>query len=103
MRVLIFLVLSGYGLACKYRIISQISIYNWMQNCIFWYFWYCIFIFLRWNYNSYISTYCDKSDGLSHDELRAVSLAQTAILHRALSGRQIKWEKREIDQGRMNQ
>ena len=51
MRLLIFLVLSRYGLACKYRIISQISIYNWMQNCIFWYLWYCIFIFLRSNYN----------------------------------------------------
>ena len=35
MRLLIFLVLSRYRLACKYRIISQISIYNWMQNCIF--------------------------------------------------------------------
>ena len=51
MRLLIFLVLSRYGLACKYRIISQISIFNWMQNCIFQYFWYCIFIFLRSNYN----------------------------------------------------
>ena len=51
MRLLIFLVLSRYGLACKYRIISQISIFNWMQNCIFRYFWYCIFIFLRSNYN----------------------------------------------------
>ena len=34
MRLLIFLVLSRYRLACKYRIISQISIYNWMQNYI---------------------------------------------------------------------
>ena len=47
------IVLSRYGLACKYRIISQILIYN-------------------------IS---DKSDGLSHDELRALSSAQTANLH----------------------
>ena len=31
MRLLIFLVLSRYGLACKYRIISQIAKYNWMQ------------------------------------------------------------------------
>ena len=51
MRLLIFLVLRWYGLACKYRIISQISIFNWMQNCIFRYFWYCIFIFLRSSYN----------------------------------------------------
>ena len=51
MKQLIFLVLSRYGLACKYRIISQISIYDWMQNCIFQYFWYCIFIFIRSNYN----------------------------------------------------
>ena len=35
MRLLIFLVLSRYGLACKYKKISQISIYNWMQNYIF--------------------------------------------------------------------
>ena len=52
MRFLIFLVLSRYWLACKYRIISQIPIYNWMENCIFCYFWYCIFIFLRSDYNS---------------------------------------------------
>ena len=51
MRLLIFLVLSRYRLACKYRIISQISIYNWMQNWVFQYLWYCIFIFLRSNYN----------------------------------------------------
>ena len=47
MRLLIFLVLSRYGLACKYGIISQIWIYNWLQNCIFWYLWYCIFIFFQ--------------------------------------------------------
>ena len=46
-RLLIFLVLSRYRLTCKYRIISQIPIYNWMQNRIFWYFWYCILIFLE--------------------------------------------------------
>ena len=33
MRLLIFLVLSQYGLACKCRIISQI--YNWMQTLHF--------------------------------------------------------------------
>ena len=38
-KLLIFLVFSQYGLACKYGIIFQISIYNWMENCIFWY-WY---------------------------------------------------------------
>ena len=51
MRLLILLVLSRYGLLCKYRIISQISIYNWRQNWIFRYLWYSIFIFLRSNYN----------------------------------------------------
>ena len=51
MRLLIFLVLSRYGLACKYKKISQIWIYNWMQNDIFWFLWYCIFISLRSNYN----------------------------------------------------
>ena len=50
-RLLIFSVLIRYGLACKYGIISQMSIYNWIQNCISWYFWCCIFIFLRSNYN----------------------------------------------------
>ena len=34
-RLLIFLVLTQYGLACKYGIIFQILLYNWMQNCIF--------------------------------------------------------------------
>ena len=47
MKLLIFLVLTPYRLACKYRIISQISIYDWKQNGIFRYLWYCIFIFLR--------------------------------------------------------
>ena len=51
MRLLILLVLSRYGLVFKYRIISQISIYNWMQNWIFRYLWCCIFLFLRSNYN----------------------------------------------------
>ena len=32
MKLLVF---SQYGLACKYGIISPISIHNWMQNCIF--------------------------------------------------------------------
>ena len=50
-RLLIFLVLSGYRLGCKYSIISQISIYYWTQNCISRYLWYCIFIFLRSHYS----------------------------------------------------
>ena len=90
-RLLIFLVLSRHELACKYRIISQISIYNSIKNCIFWYFWYCIFIFLRSNYNS---NCCDKSDGLSHHELRAVAPAQIATFHRTSSGRQLKQKKK---------
>ena len=36
-RLLMFLVFSQYGLACKYEIIIQISIYDWMQNYILWY------------------------------------------------------------------
>ena len=35
MRLLIFLVLSRYGLGCKCRKFSQASISNWMQNCFF--------------------------------------------------------------------
>ena len=35
MKLLIFLVFSQYGLARKHRIILQVSIYNWTQNCIF--------------------------------------------------------------------
>ena len=74
MRLSIFLVWSRYGLACKYRIISKKSPYSariqetwirnnsvfghfsrsdWMQNCIIRHFWYCIFLFLRSNYNSW--------------------------------------------------
>ena len=34
MRLLIFLILSRYGLACKYGTVFQLSMYNWMQNCI---------------------------------------------------------------------
>ena len=45
MRLLLFFVLSRYGLACKYRITSQILIYNWMQNCISRYLWYCFSYF----------------------------------------------------------
>ena len=37
MRLLIFLAFNQYGLVCNYPIILQISIYNWMQNCIFYY------------------------------------------------------------------
>ena len=49
----------------KIIILGLKSICDWMQNWIFGYFWYCIFIFLRSDYNSYaISTCCDKSDGL---------------------------------------
>ena len=41
---------NRHGLAQKYRITSQISICNLVQNCIFQYLWYCIFIFLTSNY-----------------------------------------------------
>ena len=94
-RLLTFLVLSQHGLACKYRIISHLSIHDWMQNCIFWYFWYCVFRFLRSDYNSYdISTCCGKSDGLWHDVLRAVSTVQIAILRRTSSGEKSNVEEK---------
>ena len=72
MRLLIFLVLSRYGLACKYKKISQISIYNWMQNYIFWFLWYCIFISLRSNSNllrqvRWFLTWCVESITISSD------------------------------------
>ena len=35
MRLLINFVLSRHGLASKYGITFQISVYNWTQNCIF--------------------------------------------------------------------
>ena len=44
--------------------------------------------------DSYISTCCGKSDGLSHDELRAVSSAQIAILHKTSSSRELKYVKK---------
>ena len=37
MRLLIFLILSQNGLACKYKTTFQLSTYSWMQNSIFWY------------------------------------------------------------------
>ena len=60
MRLLIFLILSQYGFADKPRIVSQISIHNWIQisfsdisGIAFSYFY------------DQITTCCDKSDGLS--------------------------------------
>ena len=51
------------------------------------------FWFLRSNYNSdAISTCCDKSDGLSRHEWRAVSSAQIAILHKHNQGD--NWSKK---------
>ena len=35
MWLLIFFVFSQYRLACKYGIILHISVYNWMQSCVF--------------------------------------------------------------------
>ena len=48
--LLIFFFLSWYELVCKYRIISEVSIFKWMRNCIFQYFWYCIYTwwFVTW-------------------------------------------------------
>ena len=57
------------------------------------------FWWIRKNYNPKpIPTCCDKSDVLPRDELTAVSSAQIAVLHRKLSGRQLKQKKKEIDQ-----
>ena len=83
MRLFIFLVLSRYELACKWRIISQMSIYNWMAELR-------LMIFLVLHFH--ISTSCDKSDCLPHDGLRGVSSVQIAILHRTSSGRQ--WNRK---------
>ena len=82
MRLLIFLVLIRYGLACKCRIVSQFIIG-------------CRISFsdipgIGFSYFFFISTCCDKSDGLSQDELRAISSAQIVILHRKSSGKQLK-------------
>ena len=35
MRLVMLLVFTQQELACKYRLILQISVYNWVQNCIF--------------------------------------------------------------------
>ena len=56
------------------------------------------FHILRSNHNSQaISTCCEKSDGLSHDQLTAVPSAQIAILDKTSSEKQLK-QKKEIDQ-----
>ena len=44
MRLIMFMVFSQYGLACKYEIIFQISIYNLTQKCIL-HFFFSLFIF----------------------------------------------------------
>ena len=49
-------------------------------------------------FKNQIATCCDKSNDLSHDELRALSSSQIAILHRTSSGKQLKQEKKEMDQ-----
>ena len=53
---------------------------------------YIILVLHVWsNYNwKAIVTCCDKSDGLSHGKLRAVSQAQKGILQRTSLGRQLK-------------
>ena len=44
----------------------------------------------RSDYNSMVISTCyDKSDALSHDVLRVVSLDKLAILHRTSSGKQL--------------
>ena len=52
-------------------------------------------------FSDQITACCGKSDGLLHDELRTLSLAQIAILHRTSSGIQLKQEKKEMDQDRI--
>ena len=81
MRLLIFLLFSQYGLTCIYGIIFQILIYNWTQNCIFWNFWHRIFVFLISNQNTQaISTCCNKSDSLFHDQRRDLGLVKLALM-----------------------
>ena len=97
MRLLIFLVLSRYGLACKYGIISQLWLYHWMENYIFWYFWHYIFIFEdQIQLKSYLNllqqvrwfvTWCVESSII--------------ILNRTSPGRQLQQKKKKIDQDRI--
>ena len=77
MKLLVLLVLSRYRVACN---IEQYPKYQYIIWCttassVFLVLHYHIFkIKLQLiGLTSYISTCCDKSDGLSHDELRAVS------------------------------
>ena len=53
-----------------------------------------------WHDNNvqYMPTCCDKSGGLSHVELRALSSTQIAVLHRTSPGRKSKQEKKEMYQ-----
>ena len=67
-----------------------------MQNCIFRDLCYCIFIFLRSNYNL-----LGQVRWFVIDEMRALSSAQVAILHRTPSGRQLEWDKKEMGQDRI--
>ena len=47
------------------------------------------------NRNIYLSTCCDKSDGLPHDELKAVLSAQIAMLNTKSSGGQLNEKKKK--------
>ena len=48
-----------------------------------------------------VSTCWDESDDLSRDELKMVSSAQIALLHRTSSGTKLKQEKKGMDQDRI--
>ena len=51
--------------------------------------------FLRLNYNwKSVSACYNRSDALSHADLRVVSSAQLVILHRKLSGRKLMYKKK---------
>ena len=59
------------------------------------------FLYFKDQIKTHISTCCDKSDGLLHEELRAASSAQIAILHRISSGRQLKKKRKKMDEDRI--
>ena len=70
---------------------------NWMQNCIFRYLWYCIFIFLRSNYNllqqvRWFVTWWVESIIISSDR----SFTQNIIRETIKVGEKERWIKTEF-------
>ena len=96
-RLLLFSVLSRYGLAHKYRVISQISIYNCLHNCNLRYRWYYIFIFSTSNYNllrkvRWFVTWWFESIIINSDNC----LTQNIIWEQIKVGEKRRWTKAEF-------